>query len=126
MKTFVVMVVGLMGVVSIGCGSADGEPTGQTDQAATSSSESAKKGESLHAYARPDIRLCPSPACGGDWLVEPSYHSACGKEPSFQYVTGVYAGNERLSPACSALLFGTLVTDPEFPEYYRFEVELAP
>jgi hypothetical protein len=128
MKISLVLLAGALAAFAAGCGSGDGQSTERSSQALgggdTPEATEAPPGGLLHVYARPDIRLCPSPACGGDWLVKASYHSACSSEPAFQYVTGVYAGDERVPPKCDALLVGTLVKDPDSPGYYRLELEL--
>jgi hypothetical protein len=90
---------------------------------ATASDESALTGLE-HVYARPDERLCPSPACGGYWLVDFSSHNACHDQQSSTYVTGIYAGNQEVSPKCSELLTGTLAPDPRHPGFEIFLLEL--
>jgi hypothetical protein len=109
-----------------GCGSADNAPVEQTSQelASTAAANGATHGGLDHFYARPDRRACPSPACGGYWLVDPTHHSACDNQPSDTYVAGIYAGNQEVSPPCNDLLTGFLKPDPQDPQYNVFLLEL--
>jgi hypothetical protein len=124
MKDFLIGFIALaaLSVLSVGCGSTDNAPVGQGEQ--DLSGPAMAVGGLQHVYARPDERLCPSPACGGDWLVVPTFHNACHDQPSNTYVAGIYAGNQQISPPCDELLTGTLVKDPRDPEFLIFELEL--
>ncbi len=129
-RTLGVVLVSVLGLVAMGCGAGDSNPVGQSAQdlaASTAAGPSATAvGGLRHAYARPDERACPSPACGGYWLVAPSFHDACHDQASSTYVAGIFAGNQEISPPCSELLTGTLVPDPRDPQFNIFELELTP
>jgi hypothetical protein len=114
----------LASILYAGCGSADNAPTGQTEQDLANTVAGSAEGGLRHVYARPDRRLCPSPACGGDWLVAPTFHDACHDQPSDTYVAGIFAGNQEVSPPCNELLTGTIVKDPRDPQYNIFLLEL--
>ena len=114
----------------IGCGGGGDGSLGQSGQElaasspATASAASGEGGGLRHDYARADERECPSPACGGYWLVSPSFHNACHDQSSSTYVAGIYAGDQEISPPCDQLLTGTLKPDPRDPRYDVFLLEL--
>ena len=76
-------------------------------------------------YARPDPRLCPSPACGGYNLFEgwlPTADPCHGQLQFMHYVTGIYVRKAdgtltRINPSCDELLIGSIEPDPRFPPY---------
>lgn len=79
-------------------------------------------------YARPDLRNCPSPDCGGDWLFEPPQpgQDPCVDDlPLVQYVTGIFIRNDdgtltRIGPHCDQPLTGVLEPDPDYPGFEIF------
>ena len=110
-------------VFAVGCGAAADPPTGESDQAVSSTPPIGIKGGLQHVYARPDKRLCPAPECGGDWLVPAADRNACNDQPSTTYVAGIFAGDKQIDPPCSEELPGFLVPDPRDPSLNIFQLE---
>jgi hypothetical protein len=125
-RTLGVVSVSIVALVAVACGSPDSDPVAQNGQDLATATAASAAGGLRHAYARPDERACPSPACGGYWLVAPAFHNACHDQASSTYVAGIFAGNQEISPPCSELLTGTLVPDPRDPQFNIFELELTP
>jgi hypothetical protein len=128
MKRFLVgsVAVAMASVFYVGCGASPASD-GQVSQSGadiSSSAATAAEGGLRHVYARPDERLCPSPECGGYWLVASSFHNACDNQESNTYVAAIRVGDHDLSPTCHELLTGFIVPDPQDPNVNILELEV--
>ena len=76
-------------------------------------------------FPRPDARDCPSPSCGGFFLIAPdSGINPCAIGLGANYVTGIFrrVGGSLVGvfSACNQLITGSTEADPENPGFEIF------
>ena len=124
MKRSIVLTMGLLGLLLAAFSGIAAQPWGLARSAAIYSAAGAAQQKGVF-YARPDPRLCPSPACGGYNLFDGSQPTdgPCQATLRFvHYVTRIFFQKEdgtltRINPPCDQLLRGSIEPDPDFPHY---------
>ena len=124
MKRSIVAMMGLLGLLLAAFSGIAGQPLGLGRSAGIYGAAGAAQQKGVF-YARPDPRLCPSPACGGYNLFDGSQPTdgPCQAPLQFvHYVTRIFSQKEdgtrtRINPSCDHLLTGLIEPDPDFPHY---------